>query len=81
MSNALKLPAWPARLSEDLAANYLSVSRSTFRLRVANHEYPQPVREGGRIYWSKLQLDALVATQFGHAHFPPIEDNSWADLR
>jgi predicted DNA-binding transcriptional regulator AlpA len=81
MVSQRKLPAWPARLSEELAADYFSVSRSTFRVRVANREYPQPVREGGRIYWSKAQLDAHVAIQFGHMPVSAMEDPSWADLR
>jgi predicted DNA-binding transcriptional regulator AlpA len=81
MASLTKLQAWPGRLSEDLAASYLSVSKSTFRIRVANGEYPQPVREGGRIYWSKIQLDAHIAMQFGLIHAPHVEDNSWSDLR
>jgi predicted DNA-binding transcriptional regulator AlpA len=74
MRSPRKMPHWPARLNEELAADYLSVSRSTFRVRVANREYPQPVREGWRIYWSKAQLDAHVATQFGHMPVSAMED-------
>jgi predicted DNA-binding transcriptional regulator AlpA len=81
MGSPRKLPAWPARLSEELAADYFSVSRSTFRVRVANREYPQPVREGGRIYWSKIQLDAHLAEQFGDMPASLLKDATWADLR
>ena len=81
MGRLKKLPYWPGRLNEELAADYLSISRSTFRSRVANREYPQPVREGGRIYWSKTQLDAHIAMQFGHFHALPVEDHSWSDFR
>jgi predicted DNA-binding transcriptional regulator AlpA len=81
MGELKSLPGWPARLSEERAAEYLSTSRSTFRAKVANREYPQPVREGGRIYWSREQLDTYIANQFGHVAISPVEDPTWADLR
>jgi predicted DNA-binding transcriptional regulator AlpA len=81
MGSPRKMPHWPARLSEDLAATYLSTSKSTFRVKVANGEYPKPVREGGRIYWSRRQLDDHIANQFGHVRMSPMEDPTWADLR
>jgi predicted DNA-binding transcriptional regulator AlpA len=81
MASQRKLPSWPARLSEDLAAAYLSTSKSTFRAKVANGEYPKSAREGGRIYWSRNQLDEHIARQFGHMQMSPMEDPTWADLR
>lgn len=63
--NVANLPDWPARLSEDLAAQYLSISPSTFRERVKSRAYPQPVYDGGRKFFSRRQLDSFVDAQFG----------------
>lgn len=79
-----KMPDWPARMGEDLAALYMGVSETTFRERVASGRYPQPVRDGGRILWARRQLDRYVAAQFNL----PVDDagaegasgNSWDDL-
>lgn len=74
------MPDWPARMGEDLAALYLGVSQSGFRLKVATRAYPQPVREGGRMLWSRRQLDRYVESQFGIA--PTDEgDPTWADFK
>ena len=78
------LPHWPARLGEDLAASYLGISKTTFRDRVGKRVYPQPIREGKRLLWAKVQLDRFVEAQFGI--LPANEsgdagDASWADLR
>lgn len=75
------LPNWPARLSEDLASAYLGVSKTTFRGRWQSRLYPQPVREGKRLLWSRVQLDRFVDTQFGLAQTVGAGDDSWADLR
>lgn len=77
------LPDWPARMSEKLAAAYLDISPSAFRDRVRSHNYPQPRRDGGRVYWARMQLDQFVASQFGLAQHPENDtgDESWADLK
>lgn len=80
MTRKVSIRTWPGRLSEDLAAAYLSISPSTFRIRVANGDYPQPVRDGARKFWARSQLDGLIAAQFG-LHQIAVEDASWADLR
>ena len=77
---AVALPNWPARLSEDLAAAYCGVSKTTFRAKWQGKAYPQPVREGGRLFWSRVQLDRFVSAQFGLNDNEP-EDDSWGDLR
>ena len=78
-----RMPNWPARMGEDLAALYVGVSLTTFRERVKQHRYPAPVREGGRIFWSRRQLDGYVDAQFGLEQ--PLTNNdgdgSWDDLR
>lgn len=80
MGAAAALPNWPARLSEDMAAAYCSVSKTTFRTKWQAKEYPQPVREGGRLFWSRVQLDRFVEAQFGLADNDDY-DPSWGDLR
>lgn len=64
---AKQMPDWPARMGEDMAALYLGVSQTTLRDGVAKFRYPRPIREGGRIFWAKRQLDEFVAAQFGLA--------------
>lgn len=76
------MPDWPARMGEDLAALYLGVSVTTFRLRVRGADYPQPVREGGRLFWSRRQLDHHIASQFGlTAEISILGDNTWDDFQ
>ena len=74
------MPNWPARLGEDMAARYLGVSKATFRTRWQARRYPQPLREGKRLLWSRTQLDRFVAAQFGLAA-EGAGDGSWDDLR
>jgi predicted DNA-binding transcriptional regulator AlpA len=74
------LPNWPARLSEDLAAAYCGVSKTTFRAKWQARRYPQPVKEGGRLFWSRVQLDQFVEVQFGLAE-NDMADASWSDMR
>jgi hypothetical protein len=73
-----RMPDWPARMGEDMAADYLGVSLTTFRDRVKSRQYPQPVREVGRLLWSRRQLDLFIESQFGIA--TASEKNSWDDL-
>jgi hypothetical protein len=78
------MPDWPARMDDDTAALYLGVSVTAFREKVKACVYPQPVREGARILWSRQQLDRFIAAQFGL----PLDDSSregpttgtWDDL-
>lgn len=78
------MPDWPARMGEDLAALYMGVSATLFRERVAAKQYPQPVKDGGRILWSRRQLDRFIASQFGlpvdEAAGEGASGNSWDDL-
>lgn len=73
-----RMPHWPARMGEDMAALYLGVSLTKFRERVTALVYPQPVKEGARKLWAKRQLDLYVNAQFGIAD---EQDETWADLR
>lgn len=73
------MPDWPARMGEDMAALYLGVSMTKFRERVRAHAYPQPAKEGGRLFWSRRQLDLYVDRQFGIAN--DQGDTSWDDFK
>lgn len=77
---ASKMPDWPARMGEDMAALYLGVSQTTLRGGVALGRYPQPLRDGKRLLWSRRQLDLYVDRQFGIA---PNDsgDTSWDDFK
>ncbi len=72
------LPNWPARMGEDLAAAYMGVSLTTFRERVQGRAYPQPVWEGRRKLFARVQLDRFVAAQFSLAADNDEEGSGWA---
>lgn len=72
-----RMPDWPARMDEVMASDYLGVGVTTFRDRVRLRQYPQAVREGGRLLWSRRQLDLFVESQFGIA--TASEGSSWDD--
>lgn len=56
----------PRLLNEEDAANYLSLSPSTFRARVADGTLPAGRKIGGCRRWDKVQLDARIDQWFGH---------------
>ena len=77
------LPDWPARMTADVAALYMGVSRTTFLTRFG----ARGVKEGANVFWAKAQLDRIVADQFGLAQRSsapapqPAGDSSWDDVR
>lgn len=77
-----RLPDWPARMTADIAAVYMSVSENTFRTRFGE----LGVREGSNVFWARAQLDRLIAKQFSIKQ-PRAQarsedgDSSWDDLR
>ncbi|WP_112383586.1 hypothetical protein [Sphingomonas carotinifaciens] len=75
-----RLPDWPARMTADIAAVYMSVSKSTFLTRFGD----LGVREGSNVFWARPQLDRIIAKQFSikqpHAQARD-EDNTWDDFR
>ena len=75
---ALKMPDWPARMSEDMAALYLGVSASTLRAGSAAGRYPRPVRDGKRVLYARVQLDRFVRAQFGLPADNEQEGKGWA---
>lgn len=74
-----KMPDWPARMTADVAALYMGVSQTTFLTRYR----PIGVKEGANTFWSRAQLDRIVANQFGLPQSPGSAsgDGSWDDLR
>ena len=59
------LPDWPARMSLHVAARYLGVGHNTLHEGAKTGRFPAPVREAGRVFWAKRQLDLFVEAQFG----------------
>ena len=77
-----RLPDWPARMTADIAAVYMSVSKSTFLTRFGDIG----VKEGSNVFWARAQLDRLIAKQFSIKQPRAQErsedsDTSWDDLR
>ena len=74
-----KLPDWPARMTADVAAIYMGISKSTFTTRFGS----SGVKEGANVLWARVQLDRIIAKQFAIAQ--PVAngdgDDSWDDLR
>jgi hypothetical protein len=75
------MPTWPARMTADVAALYMGISKSTFLTR-----YGQLGRkEGANTLWARQQLDVLIAKQFdlpqpARSQWPSERDDSWDDL-
>ncbi|TKD50539.1 hypothetical protein [Sphingomonas baiyangensis] len=73
------LPDWPARMTADVACLYMGQSQSSFLARYRQHGR----KEGSNVYWSRAQLDRLIANQFGMSQPLALareEDRSWDDL-
>jgi hypothetical protein len=77
------MPNWPARMDEAMTATFLGVSQGKFRENWKQKAtYPQPVREGRRLLWSRVQLERWVETQFrleGNLS-SQTEDGTWENL-
>lgn len=69
-------------MTADVAAVYMSVSKSTFLTRFGD----MGVKEGSNVFWARAQLDRHIAKQFSikqpraQAHSED-GDSSWDDLR
>lgn len=74
------LPNWPARLSEDMAALYLSIGKTAFRQGWQAGRYPKPVRDGKRLFWARQQLDRFVTVQCALEPHGGLKDRTWDDL-
>lgn len=83
LAKLARMPTWPARMTADVAALYMGMSKGSFLTRYRKHGR----EEGANVYWSRRQLDGLVDAQFGLA--PPSragavpgggEIDTWADL-
>ncbi|MDE0149340.1 MAG: hypothetical protein OXM58_13305 [Rhodospirillaceae bacterium] len=53
------LPDWPALLSLDLAAAFVSLSTTAFEARVGT-DFPEPIRLGSRKLWHKEVLQRAI---------------------
>ncbi|WP_079639590.1 hypothetical protein [Sphingopyxis flava] len=56
-----QMPDWPGRMTAPIAAAYMGVSHTTFleRFRAVG------MKEGGSVFWARVQLDHFIADQFG----------------
>lgn len=70
------MPDWPARMDAGMAALYLGISDDLLRAGVETGRYPAPFHDGGRVLWSRHQLDNFVDGQFGMLT-PAAKKNSW----
>lgn len=70
-------PDWPARMTADVAASYMGVSKTTFLSRFGT----TGIKEGSNTLWARAQLDRMIALQFGLS-LPGSQpkDDSWGDL-
>lgn len=59
------LPNWPRRLSAELAAAYLGISKTTLLTGVGSRRYPEPMRDGKRVLWDRETLDEWVDAASG----------------
>lgn len=74
-----QLPDWPARMTADVAAIYMGVSKTTFLARFG----ATGVKEGSNLLWARVQLDSMIAKQFSikqPAAAAGKVDDSWDDL-
>jgi hypothetical protein len=78
-----RLPTWPRLLSAELAAAYLSISRTGFLDGVRRGQWPAPIRQGKRTLWDKERIDRLVDVLSGLPSPSPASGetggSSWDD--
>ncbi|WP_017978580.1 hypothetical protein [Sphingomonas melonis] len=75
-----RLPDWPARMTAEIAAAYMGVSKTTFLTRFG----ATGVKEGTNVLWAKVQLDSMIAKQFSIKQpraGAQDRDTSWDDFR
>lgn len=75
-----RLPDWPARMTAEIAAAYMGVSKTTFLTRFG----ATGVKEGTNTLWAKVQLDSMIAKQFSIKQpraGAQDRDTSWDDFR
>jgi hypothetical protein len=56
-----RLPNWPERMTAPVAAAYMGIGHATFLARYKGTGY----REGANVLWARVQLDRIIAEQFG----------------
>jgi len=72
------LPGWPRGLSEDLAAAYVGLSKTTFRTLWAGGDIPNPVKlSTKRQVWYKEALDEWLDRKAGITPASAPTTNEW----
>jgi hypothetical protein len=63
-----KMPFWPGRMTEPVAAMFMGISQTKFRAKY--REIAQ--EEDGNVFWSYRQLQAIIDEQFALPPSIPI---------
>lgn len=66
MRDGEKLPYWPAMMLRHTAMAYCDMGETAFLREVAAGVFPDPVKLGAKLYWSRAELDAAIDRLFGH---------------
>src|SRR3546814_7789323 len=79
MRNGDKLPYWPAMMLRKTAMAYCDMSEVAFLREVATGVFPNPIKVGARLHWSRNQLDAAIDQLFGKHELKPSDwrKDSW----
>jgi predicted DNA-binding transcriptional regulator AlpA len=60
MTRIDRIPAWPAMMTRQLAADYCSLSIAQFEREINAGRLPAPVSLGGVAHWHKPTLDRYL---------------------
>lgn len=73
MRDGDKLPDWPAMMLRKTAMAYCDMGEAAFMREVAVGDFPEPVKLGNRLYWSRSELDKAIDRLFGHHEIVPYD--------
>jgi len=76
-----KMPSWPRRMQEDMAAAFCGVSLTKFRTGVRKGIYPLGVKDGGNVLWYLEDLNHALDTlkkPIG-GYFPIDSGEAWME--
>src|SRR3546814_14487305 len=71
MRHGDKLPYWPAMMLRKTAMAYCDMSEVAFLREVATGVFPNQIKVGARLYWSRNQHDAEIDQAFGKHEIKP----------
>src|SRR3546814_4421876 len=79
MRNGDNRTYWTAMMLRKTAMAYCDMSEVAFLREVATGVFPNPIKVGARLYWSRNQLDAAIDQLFGKHEIKPRDwrKDSW----